>query len=99
MEELKMTRDQKKEVKRLYEVEGMSYGGIAKKLGLPKSTVSSHIMRARTKSSEIESSEKNDTHHCICCGKEIEAIPGKKIKKFCSKKCSNNYYRKNKDFI
>lgn len=45
MEELKMTRDQKKEVNRLYEVEGMSYGSITRMLGLPKSTVSSHIMR------------------------------------------------------
>lgn len=88
-----MTRDQKKEVKRLYEVEGMSYGGIARMLGLPKSTVSSHIMRARTKSSELESSEKNDTHRCIWCGKEVEVISGKKIKKFCSKKCSNSFYR------
>lgn len=44
MEELKMTRDQKKEVNRLYEVEGMSYGSITRMLGLPKSTVSSHIM-------------------------------------------------------
>ena len=40
-----MTRDQKKEVNRLYEVEGMSYGSITRMLGLPKSTVSSHIMR------------------------------------------------------
>lgn len=88
-----MTRDQKKEVNRLYEVEGMTYGGIAKKLGLTKSTVSSHIMRARTKSSKVGSSEKNDTHRCIWCGKEIEVIFGKKVKKFCSKKCSNNFYR------
>lgn len=89
-----MTRDQKKEVERLYENEGMSYGDIARMLGLPKSTVSSHIMRAKTKSSKAEIKEKTNHHHCIWCGKEIEIIYGKKQKKFCSKKCSNNYYRK-----
>lgn len=44
-----MTRDQKKETERLYEVEEMSYRVIARELALPKSTVSSHIMRTRVK--------------------------------------------------
>ncbi len=78
-----MTRDQKKEVERLYENEGMSYGGIARMLGLPKSTVSSHLMRKRSKTVIPQSKPTTHEYCCTLCGKELEVISGKKIKKFC----------------
>lgn len=40
-----MTRNQKKEAERLREVEGWSFGAIAKHLNLLKSTISLHIER------------------------------------------------------
>lgn len=71
------------EKKRIIELKenGLGYGGIAKELGLSKSTISSFL-----KSLE-------DGSICKCCGKKFTQPKGVKLKIFCSNKCRFKYRR------
>jgi sigma-70, region 4 len=84
-----MTRDQKKETERLYEVEEMSYRVIARELALPKSTVSSHIMRTRVKKNDVSIKDDKRRTFCLYCGKKINQTKGKREKRFCEKRCTD----------
>jgi len=87
-----MNRHQKREIERLRDIEGWSFGAIAKHMGLAKSTVSSHFLRREKKKLEDEEPEDPNKTYCLCCGKEIKQTPGKKQKRFCDKRCNDIYY-------
>lgn len=60
---------------------GMGYGGIAKELGLSKSTISSFL----------KTLDKNSI--CKCCGKKFAQPKGVRLKIFCCNKCRFKYRR------
>lgn len=98
-----MTRNQKKEAERLREIEGWSFGAIARHLGLAKSTVASHIERKKRRNQlniDLPMIGEKKKTYCLCCGKELQQLKGKKVKRFCNKKCTDIYYnhqRRNKN--
>jgi len=63
---------------------GSSYSEIATMLGLSKNTVKSYCQR-----NNVPQAKKTSVNRTYCkqCGQEIEIIPGRKLKKFCSDKC------------
>lgn len=87
-----MNRNQRREVERLRDEEGLSYGAIAKHMGLAKSTVSSHLMRREKKKALEYLPDDSNQNKCLCCGKKITQTPGKRLKRFCDKRCNDIYY-------
>ena len=63
--------------------EGMSYNGIAKKLGISVNTVKSYCRRRSLKSEE---------HVCKQCGVPVAQNPRRREKKFCSDACRMKWW-------
>ena len=74
--------------------QGFSYGMIAKRLGVHRSTVSSFC--ARKNINQIISGK---SVTCINCGEVFIQEPNKKPRKFCSDKCRVNWWNQNQDKV
>ena len=78
-----VTNEQKVEILKLRK-QKCGYKKISKLLNLPITSVSSFITRL------------NSEDICICleCGEAFSPLPGKSVKRFCSKKCRLKYWQK-----
>lgn len=79
-----MTSEQKNIILQL-RTEGVGIAQIAVKLGLSKNTVKSFCRRKDV----VDGTSTGDA--CLCCGKPIIQIPGRKQKKYCSDICRYRY--------
>lgn len=89
-----MTDNEKKQVKQM-RAKGMGYGAIAKALDVSINSVKTYCRRNNLTVGAVD----GNTAYCECCGKEIQNIPGKKKKRFCSDKCRNAWWNENIDQI
>ena len=81
-----MTNDIKERIKE-YSEQGMGYKRIATELGLSQATVKSFLKRT------VEVLKAT----CRECGQPISSLPHKRQKCFCSDKCRNAWWSKNRD--
>ncbi len=63
--------------------DGVSYNGIAIKLGISVNTVKSYCRRR---------SIKTEGHNCKQCGRPVDQTPGRREKKFCSDACRMKWW-------
>lgn len=72
---------------------GIGYGKIAQQTGVSVNTVKSFCRRSNLTVSTDGKSV------CECCGKQIEQVPGRKQKRFCSDKCRNQWWNGHLDLV
>jgi len=90
-----MTSTQKSIVKDMRE-DGKSYGEIAKWLGMSINTVKSHCQRKKI--SPLSKPNPNALY-CKQCRLEMEKIPKRKLKKFCSDKCRSTWWATHPELV
>ena len=86
-----MKKEIKKQIDELRN-QGFTYGEIASKLGISRSSVSSYCSRNKTTCDVI-------TSKCLECGVSIRVLKGHKHRKFCSDKCRNKYWLKHRSEV
>jgi len=84
---IEMTNEEKSRIIDL-RAQGMGYRRICTELNLPENSVKSFMKRC---------DEKNVTGVCKECGMPVQSVPHKKKKLFCSDKCRNAWWSKNRD--
>jgi len=92
-----MTIEQKENIKKL-RLRDLSYGQIAKLLGLSINTIKSFCQRNNVPTrppSQIKATYSQD--FCPSCFSELIHIAGRKKKKFCSDKCRTIWWANNPD--
>lgn len=96
-----MTNEQQEKIRRL-RLNGVGYTKVANELGLSKETVKSFCRRnglsGRAEAMLVEQKAEEGVL-CRNCGKPLEQIPGKKIRKFCSKQCREIWWKNNPERI
>lgn len=96
-----MTNEQQEKIRRL-RLNGAGYTKVANELGMSKETVKSFCRRnGLAGKAEDMSAKQKEEEGVVCrnCGKPLEQIPGKKIRKFCSKQCRETWWKKNPEKI
>lgn len=89
-----MTEEQKIKIHNL-RANGYGYTKIAQELCLSENTIKSYCRRkglngvAVVKAAPPVDGEK---HTCVNCGVEVKQNPGRKLKKFCSDRCRNQWW-------
>ncbi|MCI7068342.1 MAG: hypothetical protein MR990_01520 [Mollicutes bacterium] len=78
-----VTNEQKVEILKLHK-QGLGYKAIGRSLDIPVDNVKKFIKRLKYE----------DICICLECGSIFSPLPGKKIKRFCSKKCRLRYWQK-----
>ena len=81
-----MTKEEKLRILELRD-KGLSYGNIAKEMGMNKSTVQMFILSIK------------DNAVCKCCGASIVQRPKVKKKIFCDVRCKNKWWNSHHDEI
>lgn len=76
--------------------QGLGYKKIAQILNISPNTVMSHCRRNGIKAPETPPA---DGSICICCGKPLVQVPGRKMKKFCSDSCRNRWWNAHLDIV
>lgn len=67
---------------------------ISRDLNVPYNTVKSIIRRMHETEKKVEVEVKvTPEDECLCCGKKITSVEGKKKKRFCSSNCRVKYWR------
>lgn len=87
-----MTDDEKRQIIVLRR-DGIGYGKIAQQTGVSVNTVKSFCRRGNLVVSTGGKSV------CECCGKQIEQVPGRKQKRFCSDSCRNKWWNGHLDLV
>jgi len=90
-----MTQPEKVRVEQMRR-RGVSYGEIAKRLGLNISTVKTHCRRNGL---QPLNSEPEDHNSCKQCGKPLLQEAKQKPKKFCSDKCRMVWWNSHRDEV
>lgn len=96
-----MTNEQQEKIRQL-RLDGAGYTKVANELGMSKETVKSFCRRnGLAGKAEDMSAKQKEEEGVVCrnCGKPLEQIPGKKIRKFCSKQCWETWWKKNPEKI
>ena len=95
-----MTEQQKKQILKLRSA-GNGYGTIAKTLGISLNTVKSFCRRNHVDAAAKEESAEvtGEITYCENCGREIQQIPGRKKKRFCSDTCRNQWWNSHLDRV
>lgn len=96
-----MTNEQQEKIRR-FRLNGIGYAKVANELSLSKETVKSFCRRnGLAGRAEDILAEQKEEEGVLCrnCGKPLEQIPGKKIRKFCSKQCRETWWKKNPEKI
>lgn len=89
-----MTEEQKSRIHLLRE-RGLGYIRVAQALGISENTVKSYCRRNHIKlGTRVVSSGKINSS-CAYCGQEIQQIPKRKKRKFCSDECRKAYWQAN----
>ena len=91
-----MNDTQRKQIDRLRST-GISYGGIAKQMGLSVNTVKSYCRRSSSVENEIADSKSpaempEETVVCEFCGRVMVQLPHRKKKRFCSDTCRSRWW-------
>ena len=91
-----MTEEQKQQIISLRE-QGLGYMKVAQQTGISLNTVKSFCRRNIV----VLSKPKAFATKGICeqCGKPVTQIEGRKLKRFCSDKCRNKWWRSNPDKV
>lgn len=90
-----MMTDAQKEKIRYWRMEGLGYGGIAARLGIPENTVKSFCRRNDlTGTATIEASMAR--RHC---GQPLSGSPGRKGRKFCCEACRRAWWKANPELV
>lgn len=95
-----MTNAQKIQIGKL-RAAGMGYKKIAEQMGISENTVKTYCRRhglggtVATKQIIIMSGK----DICLCCSEELEHMPGRKKKKFCSDKCRNKWWNSHLNLV
>ena len=95
-----MTSEQKQQIHLLRE-KGYGYATIAEALGLTKNQVSAYCRRNNLSGTKAERtvSSRPDSDCCLCCGKPLTQIPGRKPTKFCSNECRVKWWNSHQDMV
>lgn len=75
--------------------DGNGYKRIAQLLEISENTIKSFCRRRHL----LKENPKEKRGVCPCCGKEIEQVPGRKPKKFCSDKCRMKWWNSHLDQV
>ena len=89
-----MTESRKAKIIKL-RAAGKGYRVIASTLGIPVNTVKSFCIRNHINAETapgLAASLPTETSLCDNCGKEIQQMPKRKKKRFCSDKCRNRWW-------
>ena len=80
---------------------GLGYKKIAEQMGLSENTVKTYCRRHGLggNMTHLQNVTQNEEHHCLCCGKPVQQIPGRKEKKFCSDKCRMAFWNSHQDEV
>lgn len=90
-----MMTDVQKEKIRYWRMEGLGYGEIATRLGLPENTVKSFCRRnSLTGTAATEASTA-----CRHCGQPLAKSPGRKGRKFCCEACRRAWWKANPELV
>ncbi|MGG6831978.1 UNVERIFIED_CONTAM: helix-turn-helix domain-containing protein [Streptococcus canis] len=90
-----MNLEEKEKIKILRE-KGLGYTAIAKEINISVNTIKSYCKRhglGGTKTCD------EDTSLCEYCGKPVIQKLGRKKKRFCSDKCRNSWWNKNRELV
>lgn len=97
-----MTESQKDQILKLRSA-GMSYGEIACKIGLRPNTVKSYCRRKINGhgSTKIKKPEEITARigYCQECGKPLQQIHGRKLKRFCSDTCRMKWWNSHPEMV
>lgn len=97
-----MTDAQKEQILKL-RTDGLSYGEIACELGMRINTVKSYCRRKfngdHKKKTVEPGSIVSNIEHCQECGKPIQQIQGRKIKRFCSDTCRMKWWNAHPEMV
>lgn len=95
-----MTKEQKEQVIKLRQT-GYGYATIADALGLTKNQVSAFCRRNHLTGIKAQThvEEKPAASCCKNCGKPITQVPGRKLIKFCSPDCRQNWWNAHADMV
>lgn len=66
---------------------------ISRELNIPYNTVKSIVRRRNGSEKKEEVVVTKSANVCLCCGKEITFVEGKKKRIFCSSNCRVKYWR------
>lgn len=99
-----MTQEQRDAIVEL-RGKGCGYGRIADSLGMSVNTVKSFCRRNHLNSipPAVNTGQNMpsdvDAHFCLCCGKPVVQVMGRKQKKFCSDKCRMTWWNSHLDKV
>lgn len=95
-----MTDTQKDRIRQM-KAGGFGYIKIARELGLSENTVKSFCRREGLNAvADMEEPPVDGVKGtCLCCGAKVVQNPGRKMKKFCSDKCRNNWWNSHLDQV
>ena len=92
---MRLTNEIKKEIERL-RLQQLGYKKIAQQLDLPLATVKSYCHRHELKAADISDKAPTKFVQCLNCGATLENEKHRAGKKFCSDKCRNQFWFKEK---
>jgi len=98
-----MTNEEKKLIDGL-RAEGLGYRKIAVRIGISENTVKSYLRKVEaTETKDIPpaptAGDSAEPHICLYCGKPVAQNPGRKLKKFCSDACRNQWWNNHQDLV
>ena len=98
-----MTDAQKEEILKL-RAHGLSYGEIATEVGLCINTIKSYCRRKINNLGKKDAVKRQQptvagVHSCQECGKSIQQIQGRKLKRFCSDTCRMKWWNSHPEMV
>jgi hypothetical protein len=93
-----MTQFQKQQIQRM-RGEGISYSKIAESMSISENTIKSYCKRKNLAALTIKASDFNANAFCKNCGKNLEIMPGRKPRKFCSDSCRLKWWNHHTDLV
>ena len=94
-----MTKEEKTQVDSLRE-EGLGYKKIAQMLGVSDNSVKTYCRRKEKEPKpEARPEPVPEKKKCLCCGKTVLQIKGRKEKKFCSDRCRMKWWNSHLDLV
>lgn len=95
-----MTNEQRKQIE-LLRHEGNGYATIAKVIGLSKDSIKAFCRTHNLAGVKAKSNARInlDQSFCLCCGKQIQQLSGRKKIKFCSAPCRQKWWNLHPDQV
>ncbi len=83
--------DEQRYVVASYREHGYGYKKISQLTGVSENTIKSFCRRSELSVKK----DKPDEVSCLCCGKTVPQLPGRKLKKICCNSCRNKWWNSN----